>query len=61
MRNSYGPTLPISEEIHAMKYRAPNESFEEAMTRVAYALKDDTEHYFNFRNILLEQRLWQPS
>jgi len=56
MRNTYGPTLPISEEIHAMKYRAPNESFEEAMTRVAYALKDDKEHYLSFRDILLEQR-----
>ena len=56
MRNSYGPTLPISEEIHAMKYRAPNESFEEAMNRVAYALKDDEEHYLNFKDILLEQK-----
>ena len=31
----YGPTLSISEEIHAMKYRSKGESFKEAMTRVA--------------------------
>ncbi len=35
----YGPTLPISEEIHAMKYRSKGETFKEAMTRVAEALK----------------------
>lgn len=56
MKNRYGPTLPISEEIHAMKYRAHNESFEAAMGRVAYALKDDEEHYYRFNKILLEQR-----
>ncbi len=32
---TYGPTLPISEEIHAMKYRSKGETFREAMTRVA--------------------------
>ncbi len=37
----YGPTLAISEEIHAMKYRSKGETFREAMTRVAEALKDD--------------------
>lgn len=51
-----GPTLPISEEIHAMKYRGKNETFKEAMTRVADSLKDDTWHYLNLRRILLEQR-----
>lgn len=51
-----GPTLPISEEIHAMKYRGKNETFKEAMTRVADALKDDTWHYLNLRRILLEQK-----
>ena len=38
---TYGPTLNISEEIHSMKYRGKNESFKEAMKRVAEALKDD--------------------
>ena len=53
---TYGPTLPISEEIHAMKYRSKGESFKEAMTRVADALKDNEEHYRQFREILLNQR-----
>jgi ribonucleoside-diphosphate reductase alpha chain len=52
----YGPTLPISEEIHSMKYRARGENFEEAMNRVASALKDDDEHYHTFRKILLDMR-----
>ena len=44
----YGPTLPISEEIHAMKYRGKGETFKEAMARVAEALKDDEQHFHNF-------------
>lgn len=52
----YGPTLPISEEIHAMKYRGKGESFKEAMSRVAYSIKDSDEHYHNFRDILLDMR-----
>ena len=47
----YGPTIAISEEIHAMKYRGKGESFKEAMTRVAEALKDDEGHFNNFRTI----------
>ena len=52
----YGPTQPISEEIHSMKYRSKGESFKEAMTRVAEALKDDEEHFSKFRDILYNQR-----
>lgn len=52
----YGPTLSISEEISQMKYRSKGESFKEAMTRVADALKDSDEHYKQFREILLDQR-----
>lgn len=52
----YGPTLSISEEISQMKYRSKGESFKEAMTRVADALKDNDEHYRQFREILLNQR-----
>ena len=40
MTEQYGPTIAISEEIHAMKYRGKGETFREAMTRVAEALKD---------------------
>lgn len=52
----YGPTLPISEEIHSIKYRARGENFREAMNRVADSLADNTEHYQSFRSILLDMR-----
>ena len=52
----YGPTLNISEEIHKMKYRGNNETFKEAMTRVADSLKDDDEHFTHFRNTLYNMR-----
>jgi len=54
--HNYGPTIGISEEIHAMKYRSKGESFRAAMTRVANALKDDEEHFNNFRDILYGMR-----
>jgi len=52
----YGPTLPISEEIHAVKYRADGETFRESQSRVANTLSDDPEHFYKFRSILLPQR-----
>ena len=52
----YGPTLPVSEEIHAMKYRSKGETFKEAMVRVADALKDDEDHYKALKDILLNMR-----
>lgn len=51
-----GPTLEISQQIHAEKYRGPNESFEEAMARIAGALGDTDEHRRAFKHILLDQR-----
>ena len=56
LKNAYGPTLPISEQIHKEKYRSEGETFHEAMTRVAEALKDDEPHFNQFRNILYNQR-----
>lgn len=56
MTKEYGPTLPISKQIHAEKYRGKGETFKEAMTRIADTLKDNEEHYNKFRDILLEQR-----
>jgi ribonucleotide reductase alpha subunit len=50
------PSLPISEEIHAMKYRSKGETFKEAMVRVADALKDGEKHYLAMKDILLNQR-----
>jgi len=52
----YGPTLPISEEIHSVKYRADGETFRESQSRVANTLADDPEHFYRFRAILLPQR-----
>jgi ribonucleoside-diphosphate reductase alpha chain len=52
----YGPTLPVSKEIHAMKYRGQGESFKEAMARVADALKDTEEHFLKFKDILYNMR-----
>jgi len=52
----YGPTLGISQEISQMKYRSKGESFKDAMIRVADALKDNEEHYLQFKDILLNQR-----
>ena len=51
-----GPTLPISAEIHAKKYRAEGETFEQAMARVAFSLKDDQPHFTAFRDILMDMR-----
>jgi len=51
-----GPQNPFSESLHAEKYRAPGESFREAMNRVASALKEDDEHYHAFREALLDMR-----
>ena len=56
LRNEYGPKLPISEQIHKEKYRSEGETFHEAMTRVAEALKDDEIHFEQFRSILDNQR-----
>ena len=51
-----GPTLPISREIHAMKYRAEGESFDEACARFAHTLADDSQHFRSMYNILKEMR-----
>ena len=53
---NYGPTLPISEEIHAMKYRTDGETFKEAMVRVADTLSDNEAHFLEFKDILLNMR-----
>lgn len=51
-----GPTLPVSQEIHASKYRGPHESFREAANRIANALKDDEGHFRVFREIIMDMR-----
>ena len=52
----YGPTLRIARELHQNKYRLPEETFEEAMTRIADALTESSEEFYQFKDILLNQR-----
>lgn len=55
-RPEYGPRTLLGQKIHASKYRQPNETFREAMTRVAHTLSDDDDHFRAFRDALLFQR-----
>jgi len=52
----WGPSIPVSEEIHKMKYRAEGESFSEAQARFAHTLADNQEHFRPLYNILLDMR-----
>lgn len=49
----YGPQLPISQEIHAIKYRLEGEPFEDAMYRISSTLSEGEEHRKALSNILL--------
>tara|TARA_R110000737_G_scaffold47134_7_gene67088 strand:+ start:7133 stop:8863 length:1731 start_codon:yes stop_codon:yes gene_type:complete len=52
-----GPKTPFSQFLHADKYRAPGESFDEAMNRIAAALTDGGRHEFlELREILRDMR-----
>lgn len=53
---TWGPCVPLSEQMHAVKYRLPNESFNDAMERVAASLKDNDFHFKQFLNILRDMR-----
>jgi ribonucleoside-diphosphate reductase alpha chain len=52
----YGPRVPACEALHAMKYRLPNESFEESKAREAAAMGDNDEHRKAYKDIILNQR-----
>ena len=52
----YGPKTRLAQEIHASKYRAKGESFEQAQYRFAGVLADDHDHYKALCKILLNQR-----
>lgn len=52
----YGPTTTFADNLHAMKYRQPGETFRDAMNRVADALTDNREDYMDFREVLLDMR-----
>lgn len=51
-----GPLLPFSQNLHAQKYRAPGESFEESQDRVAAALTQTPEEYHATREIMRSMR-----
>ena len=55
MTKTFGPQTEIGKWVFHDKY-APNETFKEAMTRVANHLKDDEDHFNAFRTILYDQR-----
>jgi len=48
----YGPSLPLSEEIDTIKYRQQGEDFYSKVVRIANALKDDANHFENFKDAL---------
>tara|TARA_R110002020_G_scaffold157819_2_gene340798 strand:+ start:4560 stop:6269 length:1710 start_codon:yes stop_codon:yes gene_type:complete len=52
----YGPQVPACDELHANKYRLPNESFEESAHRNAAAMADNEEHRAKIKDIFLNQR-----
>lgn len=49
---SIGPQTRVADQIHSEKHRGKGESFKEATSRIANALRDSEEHYFEFRDIL---------
>lgn len=51
-----GPTLAVSEQVHADKYRSDNETFRAAATRIADGMKDSQDHFYALRDILLDMR-----
>ena len=56
LKNTYGPTLSISEEIDAQKYRQTGEDFNGKVVRIANALKDSPEHFEDFKDCLRDMR-----
>ncbi len=56
MTKKYGPTLAVSKEIHASKYRLEGEPFQDAMYRVSSSLSDSDEHRHALSDILLNMR-----
>jgi ribonucleoside-diphosphate reductase alpha chain len=53
---TYGPTLPISEEIDRTKYRQEGEDFYNKVVRIANTLKDNHLHFEELKTALLNQR-----
>lgn len=56
MQVKYGPKLPISEEIHATKYRLAGEPFTDCCARIASTLSDDSQHRYALLDIFQDMR-----
>ena len=56
LKNHYGPTLSISEEIDQQKYRQTGEDFYSKIVRIADALKDTPEHFEELKDVLRDMR-----
>jgi len=54
--NTYGPQVKECSELHATKYRLPNETFQECAARNAAAMADDEAHRQKLKSIFQEQR-----
>lgn len=52
----YGPSLPLSEEIDQVKYRQTGEDFYSKVVRIADSLKDDADHFEEFKDVLRHMR-----
>ena len=52
----YGPQMRLSEEIDEQKYRQTGEDFYSKCIRIADALKDDADHFENFKDALRHMR-----
>ena len=52
----YGPSVPSCDDLHASKYRLPNESFDECMARISLHMSDNEEHFNELKSILLNMR-----
>ena len=55
-RPDWGPQLRLSDEIDETKYRQTGEDFYSKVVRIADALKDDSEHFEQFKDILRDMR-----
>jgi len=56
LKPKWGPTLSISQEIHASKYRLPSEPFEDCCNRLSSTLSDSDQHRHALNDIFLNQR-----
>ena len=56
LKNSFGPAVAACDALHQTKYRLSNESFDEAMGRIAISLSDNDEHFKTLKDILKGMR-----